>query len=110
MSKITASFSFDQVKPEEMPRYLTLFGDQVVRTVNGGLDFQTNFNGTVVSLTFSATNTDTSVAHGLGRVPTGYLIIGRTANMGIYNGAASNTATNLILRSSSVGTASVLVF
>lgn len=110
MSKVTASYEFQACKPEELPRFLTLFGEQVARALNSGLDFETNFNSKFVSITFSATNTDTSVAHGLGRVPAGYIIIGLSAALTVYDGVGANTATNLFLRASATGTARLLVY
>jgi hypothetical protein len=110
MSKITASSDFDRIEAEEIPRILTLFADQVVQIVNGGLEFSANFNAKTVSITFASANTDTSVGHGLGRTPAGYLVTSRSANMVIYDGSVANNTSTLILRSSAPGTASVLVF
>ena len=110
MSKVTASTDFDRVKPEDLPKFLSLFGEQVVQVLNNGLDFQSNFNCALISVTFSAANTDTAVSHGLGRVPTGYLIYSRSTAMDVYDGVTAWTSDTLYLRTSTTGTIGVIVF
>lgn len=110
MSKVTASYEFQAAPEKDLPRFLTLFGEQVARALNNGLDFETNFNSKSVSITFSSANTDASVAHGLGRVPVGYIIIGLSAALTVYDGVGANTTTNLFLRASATGTARLLVY
>lgn len=110
MSKVTASYEFQACKPEDMPRFLTLFGEQVSRTLNNGLDFETNFNSKTVSITFSAANTDVIVAHGLGRLPVGYIVVGLSASLTVYDGVGANTTSNLVLRANATGTARLLVY
>lgn len=110
MSKLSASYEFQACPTADLPRFLTLFGEQVARILNNGLDFETNFNSKLVSLTFSSANVDTSVAHGLGRVPSGYIIIGLSADLTVYDGIGTNTTTNLFLRASATGTARLLVY
>lgn len=110
MSKISASPDISQVKPEELARFVDIFCHDVVQKVNGDLDFQNNINCKLVSIPFAAANTEASVSHGLGRVPTGYLVYGATAAMSVYNGVSTNTAALLYLRASAVGTANLIVF
>jgi hypothetical protein len=110
MSKLTASVDFDRVKAEEMPRFINLFAEQVESLINNGLTFSDNFDAKIVSVSITTADTDFAVAHGLGREPLGYFVIGQTANMGVYNGSRANSASVLYLRASAVGTASVLVF
>lgn len=110
MSKLTASYEFDRVKPEEMPRILELFGEQVTTTVNGQLDFFTNFNCKALTITFGAANVDVSAIHGLGRVPVGYLVYSRNASMVVYDGSVEWSASLLSLRASAAGTAKLIVF
>ncbi len=110
MSKVTGNPGVDKVQESEFKKFVSLLFEEIVRTLNNGLDFSSNFNGSTVSITFAAANTDTSIAHGLNRVPTGYLVIGQSAAMSVYNGSAANTSTLLYLRSSATGTATVQVF
>jgi len=110
MSNITASTDFDRVKDEDLKKHLNLFGEQVLQVLTNGLDFASNFNGKMLSMTFDAANTDASVQHGLGRVPVGYLVYQRSASMVVYDGSVANTASTLTLRASSAGTTSLIVF
>ncbi len=110
MSRIQASTDMTQVKPEELARYIDLFFQEVVRTVNGKLDFATNINCKLLSMTFSAANADTTVSHGLGRVPAGYIVTSASAATSVYDGSISNTSSDLTLRASVAATVGLLVF
>lgn len=110
MSKVQASVDLATLKPEDFQRYATMALEDIVRQVNGGLDFTSNFSGRLLSVTFSASATDTALAHGLGRVPTGYIITSLSASMVVYSGSAAWTNSSIYLRASAAGTAGVLVF
>lgn len=110
MSKVTASTDFDRIDEESLKKFLALLAEQLVTVLNGNIDFQTNFNCKMLSVTFGAANSDAAVSHGLGRVPTGVLEYSKSAAMIIYNGSVPNNQSVLYLRSSAVGTASVIVF
>jgi hypothetical protein len=110
MSKVTISSDIDRVSPEDLPRYTAIALDAIIGTINGNLDFQTNFNAKTSSVIFSAANTDTAVIHGLGRVPIGYIVYGTTAAMSIYDGATPSTSQLLYLRASATGTARILIY
>ncbi len=110
MSSITESTDMTQVKPEELPKFVDLFFQDVVKVVNGDLDFQTNFNCKLISVTFGSANTDVSVGHGLGRVPAGYIVTGASAATSVYNGLTGNTNSNIVLRASAPATVGLLVY
>lgn len=110
MSNITASPNISQVEEKELPKFLELFCSDVTDTVNGGLDFQTNFNCKLVSVTFSATNTDTAVAHGLGRAPAGAIRYGGSAAGQVYDGSVAPSANLIYLKCTAAGTANLIVF
>jgi hypothetical protein len=110
MSKVTAGVDFDKVPEDELTRYLSIFGAAVLQAINGGLDFSTNFNGKIVSVTFSSANNDTAVSHGLGRAPVGYIPVRLGAAMTLYDGTMANTTSLLYLKSSATGSASVFIF
>jgi hypothetical protein len=61
------------------------------------------------SVVFTAPNVDVSFEHGLGRVPAGYQVVGRSAGLVVYDGAASPSADYLVLRATAAGTARILV-
>lgn len=58
---------------------------------------------------FTSAGADVNVPHGLGRIPAGYLVVGRSASITVYDGAAPSSADYLVLRASGAGSAQVLV-
>lgn len=111
MSKVTQDTSVDRfTDPNESFRFCSQLFDQIVRLINGGLGLVDNFDGKMHTLTFSSANTDTALVHGLGRVPSGYLVVRRSANMTVYDGANAWTPANAYLRASSAGSITVFVF
>lgn len=110
MSKLTASTDFDRLEKEELAKFLAKFGDQVVQLLNGNLDFTTNFNCKLLSVTFSVANANTAVPHGLNRVPVGYFITSRSASVIVYDGTSANTSTTLNVRASAMGSVNLIVF
>ncbi len=110
MSKLTAAPDLSQVKPEDVARYADLFAQDVVDTVNGDLDFDSNFNAKEVTATFSAANTDLAIQHNLGRTPVRYIVTSATTAMSVYNGSIASTSSILYLRSSATGVATLLIY
>ncbi len=110
MSNITASTDMTQCKPEELAKFLDIFCQDVVNVVNGNLDFSTNFNAKLISITFGAANTNTPVNHGLSRVPAGYIVTSATAATSVYNSTVPNTTSVLNLMASAAATVGLLVF
>ncbi len=110
MSNITASTDMTQCRPEELAKFLDLFCQDVVNTVNGKLDFATNLNTKLISITFGAANTNTAVAHGLGRVPSGYIVTSASAATSVYTGSVPTSTSLLNLMASAAATVGLLVF
>ncbi len=110
MSSIQASTDMTQVKPEELAKFIDLFCQDVAETINGKLDFTTNFNCKLLSITFGAAATDTGVVHGLGRVPIGYIVTSASAATSVYSGSVSSSSTSLVLRASAAATVGLIVF
>lgn len=111
MSRITEDPSINRLKtPEQQAEYAAKFNEQVVQLLNNGLTFGDNFDGKILNITFSAANSDTAQGHGLGRVPSGYLVLSRSASMVVYNGSAAWSSSNIVLRASAAGSISLLVF
>lgn len=110
MSKVQASPDLATIEDKDVKKYVSLALNDIVDKVNGKLELGVNVSGKILSAIFTAANTDTVFAHGLGRVPVGYIRVSASASMVIYNGSSANTSTNLILRSSATGTAGVYVF
>lgn len=110
MSRVTESTDITQAKPEELTAVLDRFAQNVADTLNGKIDFHTNFNGNLVNAVFTAANTDTVVAHGLGRIPTGYIPTAKTAAMHVFTGTGKWTAKLMYLQADAIGTAGLLVY
>jgi hypothetical protein len=109
--RLTASTEIDRIeKPEDQPRFISMALNQIAQILNNGLGFSDNFNAKTLTISFSAANTDVATIHGLGRVPTGYIVIGSSAATSVYDGASANTASLLYLRASAATTVKVLVF
>lgn len=110
MAKIEASPDLGRIKGiEDLQRFLSTWVRDCHNVVNGSLEFGKNIIGTTSEVTFSAANTDTRIAHGLGRAPTGYLIIGQSASGSIYDGVAAADSTYLYLRASAAMRAKIIV-
>jgi len=113
MSQIQAATNIQNVSEKGLPdvaRFVELFAQDVVRVVNGQLDFATNFSAKTIVVTFSNPNVDVIAGHGLGRVPTGYIIAGLSTAMIVYTGSTPWSKSTITLRSNAAGTASVLVY
>ncbi len=68
--------------------------------LDGGISFDDNLDISRFSVVSHGTpGTEFSVAHGLGKVPSGYVIYGQTGAGSVYDGTTANTATTLYLRS-----------
>lgn len=79
------------------------FIQNLIAILDGGISFDDNMDISRVSVTSHATpGTEFSVAHGLGKTPTGYIVYGQDGAGSIYDGATANTATTLYLKSDAV--------
>lgn len=110
MAKITASEKMDALDADDLPRWLTNFLREVKNILNGKINFRDNFDGQIVSVEFEAADTDTLVSTRLRRTPTSYIILGKSANMVIYDGDTDSSTGNIYLKASAIGTAKLLIF
>lgn len=119
MSRITASTDFDRVPEKEVPRYVSMYCEQVTTALTKGLTISDNFqsaplftelNGVLLTCVFQSANTDGNYTHNLGRVPVGYIQCGSTVAMSIYDGTIAWTTSTITLESSAAGTARIFVF
>ncbi len=95
---------------EEFSRFGARIFDEIQTILNSGITFSDNFKAAFTSATFSSIDSEVAVSHGLSKIPTGYIIIGSTAALSVYDSGTANTDTNLYLKSNAVGTARLLVF
>ncbi len=110
MSRVAASPAISEVKPDDLSRFTEICLVDIVARINGDLDFATNINCKLISVSFPAASTSVSIAHSLGRVVAGYIVTSLNANMVIFNGTGANSSSALSLQSSAAGTAGLLIF
>jgi hypothetical protein len=105
VARIDNTESWTEARP-----LLSRFFEQIRDIVNGNIELDSNIRGQVIEITFAAANTQQPIKHGLGRTPTGYILIKAGAATSIYDGTSSNTSEFIYLRSSAATTVKVLVF
>lgn len=110
MARVTASTDIDQLKPEEVQKFVDLALQDIVTQVNGELTIGENIKARLVSVTFSAANTDVQVSHTLGKIAQGYLVYSSSAATSIYNGSSGSTASAIFLRASAPATVGLVIF
>lgn len=111
MGEIKKYWNIEQVNstPERW-KFLTIFLKSVFNVLNKGIIPSENFDSSEISITFSSAGSDVTVAHSLGRIPSGYWVINRTAGFVIYDGSIDWTDEDITLRATALGTATILVF
>jgi hypothetical protein len=108
--RLTAVTNLDAKADDEKFRLsLAKFVEQVAFIINGNLSI-TDLKVEKYSVNFPTALEEIGVSHNLGRVPVGYLVIGKSANMNVYNGVNNWTMKSLFLRSDAAGVATILVF
>ncbi len=110
MSKVQASTSVSNVKPDEVARFTDLCLADIVNIVNGNLDFGSNINCKLLSVTFSAANVNTAVTHNLGRAPAGYIVTKSSASANVFDGTVASNSNTLYLQASAQATVGLLVY
>lgn len=111
MSKIKTDYNFSNLEEaKEIARFLNRFTSDLTDIVNGNLEFGSNIKSSVISINFTAANSDIGVDHGLGRVPTGYILVKSNAACSIYDGSALANAKTITLKSNAVANTKILVF
>lgn len=109
--RFSAGVDIDRLEGEkEVKRWVSIALEQIGQILNNGLGFSDNFDAKLLTITFSAADTDLATVHGLGRVPSGYFQVGQSAAMSLYDGASANTSSLLYLRSNAAGTCRVWVY
>jgi hypothetical protein len=80
--------------------------------LDGGISINDNVDASQVSVVSHATpGTEFSVAHLLGKIPSGYIVTGQNGAGSVYDGVTANTKNTLYLKSDvSSKTFKILVF
>ncbi len=95
---------------DDITAYLTETFHEVYKAFNGNIELGSNVKPNIVSAVFAAANTELSIPHKLGYVPTGYLVCGASVAMSVYDGSTAKSVDRLYLKSSAIGTAQIWVF
>lgn len=95
---------------EEGRRFIGDTMNRILQVVNGNLEIGFNLKMVVIDAVFSAANTSVRFEHGLGKVPTGYVLCKSNVSATIFDGTSDNTASTIFLQSSSVANTKVLIF
>jgi len=78
--------------------------------LNGGITFEDNMDCKVIDYTSNGVaDTEDTVAHGLGKVPTGYIVASVDKAGIVYKSGTAHTSTNLFLKCSAATTAVKLI-
>lgn len=111
MGKIQSRTDLSSLEtPEEFQRHGAQAISNMADVVNGQLEFDKNFKSQTVTVTFTSADTDTSVTHSLKKTNVNYMVVKKSANCSVYDGAGKATANRLFLRSSSAATVTLVLF
>ena len=95
---------------ENLRRFTAKTLSDVVDVINGNLDFGDNVRCKIQTVNFLASNSDTQIAHGLGYVPTGYIVVGQSATGTVYDGSQAKTNRDIWLKCTAAITVKLLIF
>lgn len=90
--------------------WATIILRELVQVINGKLDLKTNVRANIKEVTFTGASTTVSVLHQLGRVPEGYLVVGKSAAIHVFDGSKANTDELLYVQASAAGSAKLWIF
>lgn len=110
MSKCTASTDIDKVSDKDVSRYTEIALEELQRIVNGDLEFGANIKANIVNVNFTSANTQQAIGHGLGKVPSGYLMISSNAATQVYNGESGSSSSTIYLKSTQPAVVGLMFF
>lgn len=103
MTELGANAPFPQPRnPWELDVLKTLqdFFNRIVAILNRGITFTDNVDCVLITITTSATpDAENTVAHTLGKVPTGYIVYSQDKAASLYLGTTAWTSSNVYLKS-----------
>ena len=94
----------------DIARLVTVALRELHKAVNGKLEFGVNVQGVVLTATFTAANSQITLAHNLGYTPTGYIQIGSKVGGIVYDGTTTNNVEMLYLKATVAGTYRLFIF
>lgn len=110
MSKVTELGDFTNVSdPATFIRFCSRFLAQLQDTVNGQLDFKTNFNCEIVDVTFSQANVEQGITHKLNKTGLNYFVVKKSVSCDVYAGNTADTKAIAYLTSTVAGASVTLI-
>ena len=103
-------WNMENIKEDKKWSSLTLFLKDIYNILNKGLVFKDNFKGSVIRVSFTAANADTTIRHGLAFVPTSYLVLNSSVALSVYDGSQTSDIDNIFLKSTAIGQADLFIF
>ena len=97
---------------KDLVSVLSGHSDNLLGILDRGISIDDNMDMNRFSIVSHVTpHSEFSAAHGLGKIPVGYIVYGQTATGCIYDGSTTNTKTTIYLRSdTSAATFKLIVF
>lgn len=101
---------------EELRTYVSINLLDLIADYNGSVDIIDNLKTYQASVVFPGANMAVKVTHTLGVKPRGYIVVGKSANINVFdstqnqNSSIFSTENEIFLQASGAGTASVLIY
>lgn len=96
---------------DQLGRYTQQALDDLDGVINGNIEFGQNILTKQLDVMFLTANSDTVVQHGLGKAPTGFIVVGLDVASIVYSSPTASTVDVLYLRcNTSKVNAKVLVY
>jgi hypothetical protein len=96
---------------QDLYKSLNFLDQNLSDILDGGLNFSDNFDSVFVTYTSNAiANTEDSVSHLLGKVPTGYIVVKKDKAADVYNTSALTSTVLRLKCSVSSAALTLLVF
>ena len=111
MSKVTPPADLGKLKDiESLVRYIAPLLQELVKTINGKIEFDTNMKTQLVDVSFVTANADTEIDHGLAKTDVSYIVVSKSATCDVYDGAVAASESRLFLKSTAIADVKLLLF
>lgn len=108
--KLSLPLELSNLTGDEFCKKCSQFLNDIVTVINGHISLSSNTDSSIQSVTFTAINSQQPIAHKLNRLPVGYIVIGSSVAMKVYNDLTPGDTKNIYVRSDTLGNATIFVF
>lgn len=95
---------------EDLTRFAAQALKDIADILNGKVGIEDNTDSIRLTVNFTAANVAQTIQHNLGHMPSGYVLIGSTVAMSVYDGGTAFTDKFIYLKASAIGTARILLY